>query len=99
MIEKEKNLSFWHDHLNRDLDFLLDSVKKIEEKVSNKSQRHPPIKEDLERFSTFINQELFRYFPEKMGRKKRNIVVEEENEELKTAREVKRKAIDMRKEL
>ena len=74
-------------------------VRKIDGRVNEGYGKQFPIREDLVKFTRFINEELLKYFPEKMGRKKINMVIQEEIEELKTEREVKEKLYYLRGEL
>ena len=62
----EKDFSKWHDDVIRDLDFFNNWLSKIESKFCN--GRELVIREDLEKFSNFINEELCRYFPHKVQR-------------------------------
>ena len=62
----ERGFSEWHDDVIRDLDFFNNWLSKIENKFCN--GRELGIREDLEKFSKFIKEELCRYFPDKIQR-------------------------------
>ena len=83
----EKDFSEWHDNVIRDLDFFNNWIRKIENKFCN--GRELLIREDLGKFSNFINEELCRYFPHKIQRV-RTVTAEENKEQRKPESEVEK---------
>ena len=83
----ERGFSEWHDDVIRDLDFFNNWLSKIENKFCN--GRELGIREDLEKFSKFIKEELCRYLPDKMKRV-RTETVEEYEERRKPESEIEK---------
>ena len=83
----ETDFSKWHDNIIRDLDFFDNCIRQIENKFC--SGRELFIREDLGKFSEFINEELGRYFPHKIQRV-RTITAAENKEPRKPESEVEK---------